>query len=117
MSNHKNRDRRPQAVDTAIDFLATGTGEAFGTIAEEVSAEEVVETVEQPVQETVYGVVTGCQALNVRTEPSASAAVASVVKANSEVVVNEAESTDTFYKVCTSAGVEGFCMKEFITIK
>ena len=27
------------------------------------------------------------------------------------------ETFEEFYKVCTEAGIEGYCMKKFITIK
>jgi hypothetical protein len=32
-------------------------------------------------------------------------------------MIDEKESTEEFYKVCTAAGIEGFCMKKFIAIQ
>ncbi len=63
------------------------------------------------------GVVTDCLKLNVRKEPSDNAEVLVIINALSEVVVDMDASTDAFYKVCTGAGVEGFCMKKYIALK
>jgi hypothetical protein len=39
-----------------------------------------------------------------------------VIEQGAEVAINKEESTAEFYKVCTASGVEGFCMKKFITV-
>ena len=78
-----------------------------------VPEEPVVET---PIPEVV-GVVTGCSRLNVRAKPDTDASVVCVIPKSSEVTIDESESTEDFYKVCTAAGAEGFCMKEFIELK
>ena len=62
------------------------------------------------------GVVTDCIKLNVRTEPNLKAEVLCELECLSRVVINEEESTDEFYKVYTSAGIEGFCMKKYIAV-
>ena len=36
---------------------------------------------------------------------------------SSEVEIDLGNSTDDFYKICTASGAEGYCQKEFITIK
>lgn len=63
------------------------------------------------------GVVTDCMRLSVLEEPDDDSEIICRIDALSEVIVDEAESTDSFYKVCTSAGAEGFCSKKFIAIK
>lgn len=75
---------------------------------------EVVEV--EPVKEEKIGVVTDCLVLNVREAPSSDAPVVCTINASTEIVIDEEESTDTFYKICTAAGVEGFCMKRYITL-
>lgn len=65
----------------------------------------------------VIGVVTNCGRLNVRSKPDLDASVVCVIPKASEVTINESESTEEFYKVCTAAGAEGFCVKEFIELK
>ncbi len=92
---------------------------------EETILEELVKTdEEQPVEEAetevieiikTYGVVTDCLRLNVRTEPYKEAEVATVVTCLDEVEIDLDASTDEWYAICTATGIEGFCMKKFIT--
>lgn len=84
-------------------------------VTEPVVIEESTEVKEEP--KTSFGVVTNCLRLNVRKSPSATAEIEYVIEALTEVSIDLKESTKDFYKVCTSAGVEGFCMKKFIAIK
>lgn len=69
-----------------------------------------------PIKEVV-GVITGCQSLNIRTNPDVNATVLCREPALSEVIVDLDKSTDEWYNVCLVTGVEGFCMKKFITLK
>lgn len=75
---------------------------------EEVSVEEVT---------PIKGVVVNCQKLRVRKAASPDAGVLCEIAVNAEVVIDEKKSTNEFYKVCTEAGVEGYCMKQFIAVK
>lgn len=61
------------------------------------------------------GKVTGCAKLNVRESANTTANVLAVINEGSEVVINRIKSTVDFYAVCTAAGIEGYCMKKFIT--
>ena len=63
------------------------------------------------------GVVTDCMRLSIFEEPSDDSDIVCRIDALSEVLVDESESTESFYKVCTSAGAEGFCSKKFIAIR
>lgn len=63
------------------------------------------------------GVVYNCARLNVREAPSIDAEILYEINQGTEVLINENESTDTFYKICTSSGFEGFCMKQYIQMK
>lgn len=69
----------------------------------------------EPVEEQVYGVV-NCAKLNVRVEPDKNAEVEAVIVESTKLLIDESESTDEFYKICNEYGLEGFCMKKFITI-
>lgn len=91
-----------------------------------VEPEEVEEVVEQQVEETVgpeevkepepvYGVVHGCSKLRVRTMPGTDAGVACELDEGSEVMIED-ESDAEFYKVCTEAGITGYCMKKYIAV-
>lgn len=75
---------------------------------------EEIEEVNEP--STVEGFVSGCNRLNVRKEPQTNAPVVCVIDSDSTVIIDEDESTDSFYKVYTETGAEGYCMKNFITI-
>lgn len=97
------------------------------TPVEEVEQVEVTETVEEPVIEEpvivepaptpVMGVV-NCKLLRVRSEADSTADnVICEIEEGTEVQIDKANSTADFYKVVTTAGAEGFCMKKFITIK
>lgn len=74
---------------------------------------------EQAVEDkaAVTGVVTDCFKLNLREEANPNANVVAVIPALTEVVIEMEASTDSFYKVCTAAGIEGFCMRKYIAIR
>lgn len=78
------------------------------------AAEVVPEPEEAP---TVIGTVVDCVRLRVRESASSNAEVICEIPKDSEVMVDENESTEEFYKVCTESGAEGFCMKKFISLK
>ena len=88
----------------------------------EQSAEELEEIEEQPsetqpVEVTKIGMVDGCDKLNVRQYPSGDAkVVGQPLNKGAKVVIDEANSTDDFYKIYQSTGLEGYCMKAFIKI-
>lgn len=71
----------------------------------------------EPQTEEIIGIVTDCRLLNVRKEANTDSPIICVIPALSEVMIDPTESTDEFYKVCTAAGVEGFCAKKYIVIK
>ena len=64
----------------------------------------------------ISGVVTDCVKLNVRKEPSPNAEVVAVIELLSEVAVDMDASSEGFYKICTAAGIEGYCMKKYIAL-
>ena len=82
-------------------------------IEESVAEEPVVET---PEPEKLEGVVSGCAQMYVRSGASVDAEPLGVIRCDTKVQIYEAESTDDFYSVCTETGLEGFCMKKFISV-
>ena len=84
--------------------------------------EPVIALTEEPVEEIpveelttiVNGVVTNCLRLRLRKEPNGT--IISWLDAGDEVLVDTVQSTDEWYKVYTKDDLDGFCMKEFITI-
>lgn len=85
------------------------------SIVVEKDVEPVVE--DNLVSENKIGIVTNCVRLNVRKEPKTDAAIVCEIDNKTEVEIYENESTREFYKVCMASGIEGFCMKKYITIK
>ena len=87
----------------------------------EAEAEQTQEIVEesQEVEEAVptVGFVDNCECLRVRKESNVDSEELCIINKLSEVVIDLDNSTDYFYKVTTSEGVEGYCMKKFIIIK
>lgn len=71
----------------------------------------------QNFEDVKIGFVTNCKKLNVREKPRTDATIICEVDYQTELVIDEKESTEEFYKVCTAAGIEGFCMKKFIAIQ
>lgn len=65
---------------------------------------------------TGSGIVMDCLYLNVRKLPDINADVAVVIDALTQVCVDLDASTEDFYKVRTSDGVEGFCMRKYIAL-
>ena len=66
------------------------------------------------VHKPVVGVVFNCSKLNVREKPEASADIVCVLDGGSEVEIDMSRSASDWYKVCTAAGVDGFCMRKFV---
>lgn len=80
--------------------------------AEEEKQQE--ETQNQP--EPVYGVVHNCEKLNVRKRPSKDSEIVFVLNEGSEISIDEENSTEEWYSITHVSGVEGFCMKQFVSI-
>lgn len=83
-----------------------------------VETEEVIDTevVENTVESTI-GIVSSCGKLNVRETPIvAENNILCVINLGETVVVDLEQSTKVFYKVTCASGVEGFCMKDYITL-
>lgn len=84
-----------------------------------VEIDPVSETeITEPITETTcnIGRVIGCVKLNVRRAPKPRAEVICEINYDTEVEVNEDESTIDFYKICTASGIEGYCVKTYISV-
>lgn len=89
--------------------------------ANEVKMEQIeAPVVETPVVEaakakTETGVVANCVRLNVRINPDTSAPITCVLPAGETVTINTKKSTKEWFSVRTAAGVNGYCMRKFIS--
>ena len=102
-SRHNNQEEQHHIMDVP----------SFEEKNEEIEVNEVVETVTQ----AIVGKVSGCSQLYVRKEGKKESDVLCTIDKDSEVKINQVESTEEFYKVITPSGIEGYCMKKFIEIK
>ena len=121
---NKNKE---SVTETNIEPLDEVIEETVDTVEETVDTieetEETVETVEEVVDEdnntathtNKLGVVFNCDRLNIRALPDALSEVVSILTSGSEVIINEKKSSNGFYNISTSAGIEGFCMSKYIS--
>ena len=123
MSN-KHRDYTKYAKTQDEPAMAIIDAPSFEEVIDPAEPAEAVEPIEvvEPAIETVIetvpapkiGRVFGCTSLNVRKAPKTNATVICTINCHAEVEIDELESTDDFYKICTASGIEGYCMKKFI---
>lgn len=121
-SEKKKVDEVVESVDDNKEIVepVEENNESIENISEEPVVEEAVveEAVDEPaVIEPTIGFIDGCDRLNVRKESIKDSEVLCILDKLAEVTIDLSNSTEDFYKVMTSEGIEGYCMKKFITIK
>lgn len=130
MSYNKNYSKFSQKKESAnLEEIFPETEAVETDTKQETIIDPVVETEAEQAQETVeespkvkeavktVGYVDNCECLRVRKESNVDSEELCVINKLSKVVIDLDNSTEYFYKVTTSEGVEGYCMKKFITIK
>lgn len=116
MQNNYNGHHDHHDSTTAKSPLV-GSRTKMNPVDEKASPEtknQVVSEIEKP---SVSGIVTDCFSLNIREKPLSDAKVIAVIPVMENVLVDTSDSTDDFYKICTAAGVEGYCMKKYIALR
>ena len=98
--------------DEETKSLADVTEEVEEEIAKVNESEEATKEADS----TVVGYVSGCLKLNIREEGYPGANVVCVVPEKTALLIEAAESNDEWYKVYTETGMEGFCMKQYVTL-
>ena len=68
-------------------------------------------------QNHVTGVVTDCLRAAIYQEPRANSKIIKVITLLTKVAVDMDGPTEGFYKVSTSDGIRGYCMKKFIAVR
>lgn len=116
-SEKKEKKENKEVIETPT------TEEVSFEVSTEEPIHEVEDEVNQVVEETtvetvneVNGFVDGCDKLYVRKEPNTDSEPIATIDRSTSLVICLENSTEDFYKVKTSEGVEGFCMKKFINI-
>ena len=110
-----SKSNRSTTIKESFDVVETPTRKSKSINLDAITKDEDESDTVTTNKKTI-GVVSGCTVLNVRSKASATSEVASSIQVGSEVVIDEANSTEEFYKVGISAGVEGYCMRKYITI-
>ena len=107
----KNFNKNTENNEPEIKNQISEKEEAYenNTLTEATVHQEIVDI-------EVTGIVTGCRKLYVRKEASKDSEPLEIINEFVGVMVTISESTDDFYKVYTPSGVEGYCMKKFISI-
>lgn len=92
---------------------------AIKTKTEDIDAiERVAGTIEEVAEETsLFGTVTNCESLNIRKKPRIDADVMYRVEVKTELMIDKSKSTKEWYHVYNSGGIEGYCMKKYVTVK
>ena len=67
--------------------------------------------------ENTPNAVVNCLRLHVFSKPSVDSEIVCKLRYLTELIVDMDDSTESFYKIYTAIGAEGFCLKEFVTIK
>lgn len=126
-NNHTNYSKYSNKTAVEItpvvfDQLSVETTPAV-VVADQTEVETITtvavanQTEVEPPAEPIDGFVSGCKKLNVRIEPSTTGDIVCVVDEGVTLMIDESASTNEWYRVYTEAGAEGYCMKQFVTIK
>lgn len=110
-----------EQVEETVNEVEESTNETEETtkeVTEEVTEPEViVPSIENNVENNeVIGKISGFEKLYVRKEASKDSEPVGIVTDKDDLSIDVSHSTDDFYKVITSNGLEGYCVKEFVKI-
>ena len=110
-----------EQVEETVNEVEESTNETEETteeVTEEVTEPEViVPSIKNNVENNeVIGKISGFEKLYVRKEASKDSEPVGIVTDKDDLSIDVARSTDDFYKVITSNGLEGYCVKEFVKI-
>ena len=111
-----------EQVEETVNEVEESTKETEETteeVTEEVTDQEViVPSIDNNVENNeIIGKINGFKNLYVRKEASKDSEPVGIVTDKDDLSIDVAHSTDDFYKVITSNGLEGYCIKQFINIK
>jgi hypothetical protein len=113
VEEHENIQPTEPTVEPVVDPVVDPVDPVEPTVEPVVNP---VEPTTDPVVDTQEVGVVNIPRLNVRAEAKGDADIITVIKKDTEVVIDRCSSTEEFYKVIVD-NVEGYCMKKFINIK
>ena len=114
----------PKDEEVKMEIESTENAEEMeNTIPQEVEVQAAVEEsvddclIEPAVVDLKPAAIINCGRLNVREHPDPEANVLTTIGSSDEVMVSINESVDNYYRVCTVAGIEGYCVKDYLQLK
>ena len=134
-------EENTEEVNETVEQVEENTEEVNETVEQieenttnvEESTEEVIKNIDEAIVESnkleidennnrniAQATIIGYTKLNVRKNPYKDSEVVCIITKDSSITVDYNESTEDFYKVYVNVDnvpYEGFCMKEFISIK
>ena len=114
VENESASIEEPLEGQTTIPEVEPEIVAEFETMTKPEIIAEPEPTIEPEIRK--IGKVNGCKKLNVRNLPNQDAKILTELVEGSEVMIDEAGSTATYYKVCTEYGIDGYCVKKFIKV-
>ena len=82
----------------------------------DIKTKNVKKTDNEPVNEKLDGIVTGCELLYVRSKADVNSDSVGIIKKGDHVEIDKQGSDEDFYKVKSNIG-SGYCMKKYIEVK
>lgn len=106
-----------EQVEGTINEVEESTKETKETTEEVTDQEVIVPSIDNNVENNeIIGKVSGFENLYVRKEASKDSEPVGIVTDKDDISIDISHSTDDFYKVITSNGLEGYCVKKFVKI-
>lgn len=86
----------------------------------EINDEETFPSTEHEIVEDeemcISGKIIGCNALNVRKNPSLDSEILCIIDNSTEFVIDNKDfKSNEWTKICVAAGIEGYVISEFVT--
>lgn len=124
MSKRDYRNYRAMSENAVDEAIPANVSEEVKEALEAVEAAgeveiDVDESVSYfpPEDEPLVGKVAGCKRLNIRSKPSKESEPVCVVEEGTVLMIDvNAIIPKEWFKVYTEAGIEGYCVREFIAI-
>ena len=100
-TEHDNLGKEPEVAEFGVEKLDDTEG------IEEIG----------PAAEPKFGIVSNFVKLNIRIEPNIKSEILCMVDSGARLMIDPANSNDGWLNVYTNAGIEGYCMKEYVEIE
>lgn len=108
-SHQYNRVNENDKEDSSSNNFVTG-------VTIELNSEIEPECETNTASTEVIGTVIKCKALNIREEADIRSDIVCVIPVGSNVMIDTTNYSGEWFKVCTEAGLEGYCLSEFVSI-